>query len=73
MAFALIIYAGLDGIERKLQVPEQVDENLYQAKEDTTSHLKAIPSSIRKASTVASESDFIRKYIPKKIIDAYLK
>ncbi|MDD7280923.1 glutamine synthetase family protein [Floccifex sp.] len=73
LAFALIIYAGLDGIERKLQVPEQVDENLYQAKEDTTSHLKAIPSSIRKASTVASESDFIRKYIPKKIIDAYLK
>lgn len=73
LAFALIIYAGLDGIERNLKAPEEVNVNLYQAKDDITSQLKAIPNSIRKASNVTRESEFIAEYIPEKIIEAYLK
>lgn len=73
LAFALIIYAGLDGIERNLKAPEEVNVNLYQAKDDITSQLKAIPDSIRKASNVTRESEFIAEYIPEKIIEAYLK
>ena len=59
LAFALIIYAGLDGIERNLKAPEEVNVNLYQAKDDITSQLKAIPDSIRKASNITRESEFI--------------
>ena len=73
LAFALIIYAGLDGIERNLKAPEEVNVNLYQAKDDITSQLKAIPDSIRKASNITRESEFIAEYIPEKIIEAYLK
>lgn len=73
LAFALIIYAGLDGIERNLKAPEEVNVNLYQAKDDITSQLKAIPNSIRKASNITRESEFIAEYIPEKIIEAYLK
>ena len=68
LAFALIIYAGLDGIERNLKAPEEVNVNLYQAKDDITSQLKAIPDSIRKASNITRESEFIAEYIPEKII-----
>lgn len=73
LAFALIIYAGLDGIERNLKAPEEVNVNLYQAKDDIISQLKAIPDSIRKASNITRESEFIAEYIPEKIIEAYLK
>ena len=73
LAFALIIYAGLDGIERNLKAPEEVNVNLYQANDDITSQLKAIPNSIRKASNITRESEFIAEYIPEKIIEAYLK
>lgn len=73
LAFALIIYAGLDGIERNLKAPEEVNVNLYQAKDDITSQLKAIPDSIRKASNITRESEFIAEYIPEKIIEVYLK
>ena len=73
LAFALIIYAGLDGIERNLKAPVEVNVNLYQAKDDITSQLKAIPDSIRKASNITRESEFIAEYIPEKIIEAYLK
>ena len=73
LAFALIIYAGLDGIERNLKAPEEVNVNLYQAKDDITSQLKAIQDSIRKASNITRESEFIAEYIPEKIIEAYLK
>ncbi|MGM9948262.1 glutamine synthetase family protein [Floccifex sp.] len=73
LAFALVIYAGLDGIERKLEAPEEIIANVYHASHDVLSSLKPIPSSIRKASNVAMESEFIQKYIPKKIIESYLK
>ena len=64
MAYALLIYASLDGIERSLEPPESVDVNLYTADISVTEKLRRLPDSLKKAEQIAKESEFIKKYIP---------
>lgn len=69
IAFALLIYAGLDGIEKQMELPEPVDENLYTADRSITENLKSLPRSYEKALELSRGSDFIRKVLPAGYID----
>ncbi|MBO4862868.1 MAG: glutamine synthetase [Eubacterium sp.] len=61
LVHALLIYAGLYGIENKLSLPEELDEDSV-----------LLPQSIREASKIASKSEFISSILPKEIIDLYV-
>ena len=71
LAFALLIYAGLDGIDRKAQLPPAADINLYKADAATLSNFEKLPESYAEACRAASESDFIKAHIPAAILDIY--
>ena len=71
LAFALMIYAGLDGIAKKLPLCEAADINLYKADEKTLAGFEKLPASYEEACATASESDFIRAYVPQEILDIY--
>lgn len=71
LAFALIIYAGLYGIQNKLALPDAVDYNLYTAPDDILRELKEIPDTLEKACAQARQSEFIRAHIPQAILDIY--
>ena len=71
LVFALIIYAVLDGIEHKPELPAPADINLYQADADTLAHFKQLPGNYKSACTIAANSNFIKKYIPDAILDIY--
>lgn len=71
LAFALIIYAGLYGIQNKLDLPDAVDYNLYTAPNDILRELKEIPDTLEKACAQARQSEFIRAHIPQAILDIY--
>ena len=71
LVFALIIYAVLDGIEHKPELPAPADINLYQADADTLAHFKQLPGNYKSACTIAANSNFIKKYIPDTILDIY--
>lgn len=73
LAYALIMYAGIDGIQRKLQLTDAVDFNIYHAPVEALNSLEKLPSTIGEARTIAKDSEFIKKYIPEKIIKEYLK
>ena len=73
LAFALIIYAILDGIQNKLELPTPADINLYKADEATLANFRQLPKDFRAACVVAANSDFIKKHIPKTILDIYCK
>lgn len=60
LVYALLIRAGLYGINNKLNLPEELSE--------TAMHL---PSSIKEASKLALESEFINSFVPKGIIEEY--
>ena len=64
LAYALVIYAGLDGVRRKLLPPEPLNVNLYTADRSITAGLETLPGSLKEAKDIASESDFIRSVLP---------
>ncbi len=71
LAFALMIYAGIYGIENELELPYVADLNLYTAKQEALAEFDKLPETLKAACDYACESDFIREYIPKAILDIY--
>lgn len=71
LAFTLIIYAALNGLENKLDLPEATNINLYKADAETLAKFKKLPSSLFDARKAAATSDFIKEHIPAAILDIY--
>ena len=71
LAFTLMIYAALNGLENKLDLPEAVNINLYKADAETLARFKKLPESLSDACKVAAASEFIKKHIPTAILDIY--
>lgn len=71
LAFTLMIYAGLEGIKMKKQLPPAINENLFSADAGKTAGLERLPGNIEEARECAAGSSFIRKYIPEDIINIY--
>ena len=71
LAFALLINAGLDGIENGALLPEAADINLYTAPEKITANFQALPSNLKAAKEEALKSEFIKKHLPALIIKNY--
>lgn len=69
IAYALLIMAGLDGIERELTAPEAVNVNLYKADSSVTEPLDRLPASLDEAIAVAEGSDFVRGVIGMNLTD----
>ena len=69
IAYALLIMAGLDGIERELTAPEAVNVNLYKADSSVTEPLDRLPASLDEAIAGAEGSDFVRGVIGMNITD----
>ena len=71
LVFALLIYAGLYGIENKLPLAPPTDINLFKADQKTLAGFKRLPDTLKAAADLAGNSEFIRQYIPQAIIDQY--
>lgn len=73
LAYALLIYAGTEGVinRKKLDVPCNI--NLYNTKEETTEKLSHLPKSIDEAISLAKDSGIVKKYMPDRILEAYEK
>ena len=67
LAFALIIFAGLDGVKRGLTPPEPTNLNLYTAEPAVTEHLEVLPGSLSEAKRIAGESVFLRSILPEEM------
>lgn len=71
LAFTLIIYAGLEGIEQKAELIEAADFNLYSAKEEEVKDLLLLPKSLDEAKKVAASSNFVKAHLSKELIESY--
>ena len=61
LAYALLIHAGLYGIENKLELPKEMDPNGI-----------FLPKTKKDACEIAVDSSFIKDILPKEIIDCYI-
>ena len=71
LAFTLLIYAALIGLEKKLDLPEAANINLYKADAETLAKFKKLPGSLCDARKAAAASEFIKEHIPASILDIY--
>ena len=73
IAYALMIYAQLDGILNELELTPVSNVNLYTADKKALEKYNRLPSSLADAKEVAKNSDFIKKHLPEAIISSYVK
>ena len=71
LAFSLIIYAGLYGLQNKLDIPNAANINLYKADAETLAKYKKLPTDLSSACKIAAASDFIKAHVPAAILDIY--
>ena len=71
LAFGLLIYACMDGIENKLSLPEPANINFYTAGPEITSKYEKLPASYEEACEAAKSSEFIRAHVPADILSIY--
>jgi glutamine synthetase len=72
LAFALIIAAGLEGMEKQLTLPPAVDADLYTADESITGRLTELPNSLEQAVRLAENSTFVRAVIGEELLAKYI-
>ena len=75
LALAAILYAGLDGIENKIQPPEPVNRNLFDmSNEDRCAgHIGVLPGSLEEAICEMSQSEFARELLGDHIFNKYIE
>lgn len=71
IAYTLLIYAALEGIDNHLQLPQAADINLYTASEEILKQYMHLPQSLEKAIEIAKNSSFIKKILPPSLVEAY--
>ena len=64
LAYALLIYAGLEGIEKKLETVPCTDV--------ATNDLKRLPQDLKEAKRKTSESEWLRSVLGKDVVDIYV-
>lgn len=71
LAYALLIYAGLEGIEKNYELQPCTDMNLYNASADEIKDLKVLPLSLKEAKEKAKQSDWLKVVVDPAILDSY--
>ena len=71
LAFALIIYAAVYGIESRKELPSAADFNLYKADAAVLEQYDRLPLNLEEARETAQGSGFIREHIPEAVLDGY--
>lgn len=69
IVYALLIYAGLDGIERGLTPPAPTDIDLFSASEGELASLSTLPETLEQAKELAKNSDFVKSILPAPYFD----
>ena len=71
IAYTLLIYAGLYGIQNKLELPEPANVNLFTADAETLAKYKTLPLSLAEARKRAFDSSFVREHLPSSLIEYF--
>ena len=72
LAFALLIWAGLSGIENDIALPEACNVNLHTADSRNVA-LATLPKSLSDAEKCAADSNFIAQHLPQSLIEFFTK
>jgi len=69
IAFALLIHAGLDGIENAEKLCDEYDGNAYEISDPS---VRRLPCDLGEAIEEAKKSEFVKKYLPEHVMEVYI-
>ena len=75
LAFSVLLAAGLDGIEKKMPLPEPVEENVYEMSEEERNRrgIKTLPSSLWEAIQLTEKSELVKNALGEHVFNAFIR
>lgn len=75
LTFAVLLHAGLDGIERGYELPEPMDKNLYHLlpEERRRFGVKQLPETLGEAIEIAAESELMLRALGEHTLDRFVE
>jgi len=75
LAFSVMLAAGLEGIEKEYQVPEPVEENVYEMSEDERARrgIVVLPASLLEAIQLTEKSELVHKALGDHVFNAFIQ
>ncbi len=75
LAFAMMLGAGLEGIEKEYKIPNPVEENVYEMTEEERKKkgIGTLPASLWEAIQLTEKSEVVRKALGDHVFDAFIK
>ncbi len=73
LAFAVIFAAGLDGIEKKLECPPAVEENIYRMSDEEKKirGIKRLPENLKEALHEAIQSELVKQTLGEHVLEKF--
>jgi glutamine synthetase len=75
LAFSVMLAAGLDGVEKGLEPPPPVEENVYEMtpEEREERGITTLPASLLEAILLAEKSEVVRQALGEHVFDAFIQ
>jgi glutamine synthetase len=75
LAFSVMLAAGLEGIEKKYEVPDPVEENVYEMTEEERERrgIGTLPGSLLEAIQLTGKSELVRRSLGDHVFNAFIQ
>jgi len=73
LAFAMVISAGLYGMEKGLSLPESNNMDLYAIDNSVAAKLESLPANLGVALELAAKSELVKNTLPPELLEKYLE
>ncbi|MDI6814477.1 MAG: glutamine synthetase family protein [Dehalococcoidales bacterium] len=75
LAFSVMLAAGLEGIEKEYQVPDPMEENVYEMTEEERKKrgIGTLPASLWEAIQLTEKSELVRRALGDHVFNAFIK
>ncbi len=75
LVFSVMLAAGLEGIEKEYEIPDPVEENVYEMTEEERKRrgIGALPGNLWEAIQLTEKSELVKKTLGEHVFDAFIK
>ena len=75
LAFSVMLAAGLEGIEKEYEIPDPIEENVYDMTEEerTERGIRTLPASLLEAVQLSENSELMRKALGEHVFSAFIQ
>ncbi|MDP6102625.1 MAG: type I glutamate--ammonia ligase [Dehalococcoidia bacterium] len=75
LAFSVMLAAGLDGVEKKLPIPDPVEDNVYEMTDEERElrGIDTLPGSLWEAILLTEKSDLVREALGEHVFNSFIQ